>query len=312
MNDLNYTPLDQNSSVLEDDYFQRVDFETGEVLRVLEPTEVPEGNVGPGRAPLSTVHKRPFVEFYAGAGLLKVSRGIVSDAPAGGKKGKITGFSFASRRAMLRMVASIKIDSILPMFCTITYPDIFPSASESKRQLRIFIKRLLRAFPDIGIIWKLEPQERGAPHYHFLIWGAAENLLFEFFVEHWHQIAGGEDPNHKLLLLGALKGSKPCVEAVRSRRGVMRYASKYLAKAFDVSGWNNEHHGRYWAVVNRENIPFGVKCVYEISLQKANHIMRYQKRFSRIKKLLNSSSLTTFCDADQWTKNIFSEVIEKQ
>ena len=38
--------------------------------------------------------------------------------------------------------------------------------------------------------WKLEPQERGAPHYHCLIWGVDEGELLDFVAYTWYEIAG--------------------------------------------------------------------------------------------------------------------------
>ena len=81
-------------------------------------------------------------------------------------------------------------------------------------------------------IWKLEPQQRGAPHFHLLVWGICFSAssapcpncspiyrppLFPTAVPRWFEIVGNNDPRH----LAA--GTR--VEAVRSRNGVMRYAS---------------------------------------------------------------------------------------
>jgi hypothetical protein len=262
-----------------------------------------------GRDTLSTAHISPFVEWTAGASLLKVSRGIPQEQNGGGKRGKVKGFSFASRRRLMQTIARIRRDALLPDFVTLTYPSEFPSPIKSKKHLDKFLKRLRRAFPGVGLIWKLEPQERGAPHYHLLIWGSDQFELRKFIPYAWHDIAGDNDKNHLLFHLGML-GNEPCVNAVRSWRGVWAYASKYLGKTFDVAGWNEVYPGRFWAVVNPKIIPFGVHCVYSIASMKASHVMRYQKRFAKLRSR-NYPSLTTFCDAEQWIKNIFLEVIKK-
>lgn len=157
-------------------------------------------------------------------------------------------------------------------------------------------------FPDIGLIWKLEPQERGAPHYHMMAWGAAEHDLFFFTVSAWYEIAGDGDQNHLAFHMGAL-GNQPCVQQVRSREGVMRYASKYLAKTFDVAGWDEIYPGRFWGLSRKENIPFGEDMVMYITKKDAHVWMRYQRRFAKLKSR-DYSSLTTFCLADQWVENI--------
>jgi len=307
LSDSNYTLIE---SALEIGGFVKraIDLTTGEITE--EGAEVScKQDTAPVGAPLSTMHKTPFVEWASGAGLLKVSKGIICDAPKGGKRGMIKGFSFASRRRLMQTIARIRLDADLPNFVTLTYPKEFPSPIESKKHLEVFIKRLLRAFPDIGLIWKLEPQERGAPHYHMLAWGVPEHDLFLFTVSAWFDIAGNGDRYHLAFHMGGL-GNKPCVQAVYSREGVMRYASKYLGKTFEVAGWTDIYPGRFWAVVQRDNIPFGQEMIMYITQKDANIWMRYQRRFAKLKSR-SYSSLTTFCKADQWTKNIM-EVQDKE
>jgi hypothetical protein len=316
------------------------DLKTGEILHIIDSeerrpssAEVSFQDTARGGAPLSTVHKTPFVEWASGGGLLKVSKGIVSEAPKGGKRGKISGFSFASRRRLMQTIARIRLDAELPMFVTLTYPDKFPSPIESKKHMDLFRKRLLRTFPDIGYIWKLEPQERGAPHYHMLVWGVSEHDLFMFTISAWYEIAGGGDNNHLAFHMGGL-GNKPCVQEVYSREGVMRYASKYLGKTFEVAGWDEVYPGRFWAVVQKDNIPFGQDMVMYITEKDAVTWMRYQKQFAKTlvyekvwdaehkKKVVlymngravvlkkkkmrsfSSPSLTIFSNADLWIQKI--------
>jgi len=288
-----------------------VDLDTGEIAP--DGAEVSSQDTARGRAPLSTAHKRPFIEWTAGASLLRVSGGGDYERSGGGKRGKVKGFSRGSRRRLMQTIAKIKPDGVLPCFVTITYPNEFPSPIESKKHLKIFIKRLRRAYPLMGAIWKLEPQERGAPHYHMMVWGVEEYELFLWVVDTWHEIAGRGDENHKLFHLGVLHDSKRCVEAVRSWRGVWSYASKYLGKTFEVAGWDSKATGRFWAVVNRQNIPFGKDMVMRITLNDAHVWMRYQRRFAKLKSR-SYPSLTTFCRADDWVKNLMcsGEVIEKK
>ena len=259
---------------------------------------------------LSTAHKTPFLEYATGASLLKVSKGIQGEQVGGGKRGAVKGFTVASRRRLMQTIARIRRDADLPCFVTLTYPSDFPSPKESKRHMEIFIKRIKRKFEDVGFIWKLEPQERGAPHYHLLVWGVDVGDLSLWVPQAWHEIAGKEDVNHLLFHCGAL-GNQHCVQRVRSFRGVWSYASKYLGKTFDVAGWAEKPTGRFWAVVNRQCVPFGEVVTLEISQVKAVHVMRYQKRFAKLKRR-SYPSLTTFCDAEQWIKNVASEEVIKE
>jgi hypothetical protein len=202
------------------------------------------------------------------------------------------------------------------MFVTLTYPDDFPDPDVSKKHLRKFIKRLLRRFPLIGLIWKLEPQQRGAPHYHFLVWGVDYDELREFVPQGWFEIAGGGDSKHLAFHQGFCgHGNKHCVSKVKDFKGVWWYAAKYIGKTFEVAGWNRKWTGRYWGVVARENIPFGELRQLVVTRQFVVQVMRYQRRFAKPKKVhgkkirkpivAGGRSLTIFCDADQWAERLY-------
>lgn len=261
--------------------------------------------------PLSKAHIRPFynsnnaqIEYYEGASLFRTTKNRKCDAVGGGKRSKIKGFSINSRRRLLETIATVKKDADLPLFVTLTYPEKFPSVDRAKRDLKVFIQRLNRKYPQAGAIWKLEPQERGAPHYHLLVWGCKLHDLFPFVVNNWYDIAGDGDKNHYLFHAGMLRGSQPCVSKVRSWRGVWSYAAKYLGKTFQVAEWGKLWTGRFWGVISRENIPVGEKKVIDTSYQKVVTIMRYQRRFMNMRKSRDYNSLKTFCDADQWIKKL--------
>jgi len=265
------------------------------------PASVSEDSPPTVAVPLSTVHISPFVEYRAGAGLLKAHRGGQKDEPPeGGLRGEVKGFSNAARLRLMRTIAGVKLDADLPLFITLTYPETFPDARSSKKHLDTFFKRFTRAFPEHGSIWKLEPQKRGAPHYHLLTWGLELSKVAVFVPGAWYDIAGNGDIKHLRWHMGEFQ-NQHCVQQVHSREGVMRYASKYLGKTFEVEGW--ERVGRYWGVVGRSNIPFGELVTEEVTRKEAIEVMRYQRRFAHLKGSSKKSS-TIFCDADQWIKKI--------
>lgn len=255
----------------------------------------------PMGATLSKAHIRPHVEYRTGAGLLKAHKGgEKQEQVGGGLRGAVSGFSEASRRRLLYTVRGVRLDAELPLFITLTYPNSFPDASSSKRHLKMFFQRFNRSFPAHGSIWKLEPQKRGAPHYHILTWGCQVEKVAEFVPVAWSDIASGGDPKHLTWHQGGF-GNQHCVQQVYSHNGVMRYATKYLGKTFEVEGWKNV--GRYWGIINRDNVPFGELVQKEVTRKKAVEIIRYQRRFSGLKKH-NNRSMTIFCDADQWIEKI--------
>ena len=274
----------------------------------LDPVQVAGGSLPGGTAtsagvsPLSTAHISPFCTWSEGASLLKVSKAEPSKQVGGGGRGVVVEFSYASRQRLMRKIACVRRDASLPVFVTLTYPNEFPSPKQSKGHLDTFLKRLKRAIPQAGIIWKLEPQQRGAPHYHMIVWGCDAKSLKDFVPGAWFDIAGNGDDNHLLFHQGKLK-NKHCVSQVRSYKGVMSYASKYLGKTFEVAGWNSLEVGRFWGVVMPGNIPFGEVQTLELSRSQAVQLMRYQKRFAKLKSR-SYPSLTTFCDADQWISKL--------
>lgn len=132
------------------------------------------------------------------------------------------------------------IDNFRDDFCsfgTLTYPDIFPSdGSEIKGHWRAFIERLRRTgwLVDGGIVWWLEFQERGAPHFHFL---ATKRIAHEWLARVWSEITGGNE--------------KSCtsIEAIKNPSSMGNYAKKYAMKSEQKavpSGFKNI--GRMWGV----------------------------------------------------------------
>jgi hypothetical protein len=282
----------------------------GRFVRVTDDRDCASADCSAEAAPthdtLSTSHISPFIEYRAGASLLKSCKGGQTEAIGGGRRGKVEGFSSNARRRLLQTIGSIRRDAVLPLFITLTYPDKYPDPKTSKRHLDTFFKRFARAFPLHGTIWKLEPQKRGAPHYHLLTWGCELDQVFEFVTSSWHDIAGGGDILHLRWHRGELgNGNLPCVQQVQSFNGVWSYASKYLGKTFDVSGWEDKWTGRYWGVVRRTNIPFGKLIQEPVTWDKAVQVQRYQRRFAGLKK--TNRSATIFCDVGQWVDNLLTD-----
>jgi hypothetical protein len=218
-------------------------------------------------------------------------------------RGRIKGFSKQSRYRLLVTIGRIERAAKLPLFVVLTYPNEFPTARASKKHIKAFWLRLQREFPGHGLIWKLEPQSRGAPHYHILLWGCDLQAMQAWIPGAWFAIAGGGDLRHLAWHQGLCgKGNIHCVQQVRSWRGVWAYAAKYLGKTFKVEKW--ESAGRYWGVINPGNIPFGVVRLAAVDFHQAAQIQRYQRRFSRRRPRSRQRSMTTFCDADQWVEKL--------
>ena len=193
------------------------------------------------------------------------------------KRGKIGGFTVKARGRLMTICACIRRDAAA-LFVTLTYPSAWDGDPKRwKRDLDAFGKWLRREFPGCSAIWKLEPQQRGAPHFHLLVWGIAF-LHHQRLARRWFEIVGSNDPRH----LAA--GTR--VEAVRSRNGVMRYASKlYMGKDFQMpAGW--EHVGRFWGVIGRADLPLS-KC--ETFVEPSTVMARFRRI---VRRFLHAKGLT--------------------
>lgn len=225
----------------------------------------------------------------------------------GGKRGVVRGCSVASRLRQLRLFRSLD-SSVLPLFVTFTYPSEYPLAyTEWKRHLDVFAKRFARRFSDGAIIWRLEPQRRGAPHYHMFLYGVEytkDNLNWLSSV--WYQIVDSGDEKH------LRRGTH--VEKIKNYNGAMYYASKYIAKVQDTSGIEDEsidweHVGRWWGIKCRKNLPWSQvfesdQLSYKDSVSLLRNMRRYLKsQGRRVSGCL--PGLTIFVSSPkQWANNI--------
>ena len=82
----------------------------------------------------------------------------------------------------------------------------------------------------------------------------------------------------------------------------LAYAAKYLGKTLRWLG-DNKWTGRFWG--NMGDLPVGELQELEIPDRLAVISMRYQRRFSHMKRF-SPSRVTTFCDADQWVNRVIA------
>lgn len=271
---------------------------------------LPAQETAPTRQPiLSTCHNSPKIIFQSGASLLTVKRlpkkkdtdadeVIKKDKPT--KRGNVSGFSAKSRLRLMRTLASVRRDN-LPLFVTLTFPENYPNIQKAKTFLDSFIKRLARKFPNVAGVWKLEPQKRGAPHFHLLVWGASYIDMVCFVPTAWYEIVGSNDVNHLAWHRGELgHGNKLCVQQIEKQKGVFWYASKYMSKIVSekYADW-----GRWWGVFFRKRLPVGEIINVEVTEKKAVEFIRYMRRFAHVKSR-DYKSLTIICNPDIWINKL--------
>jgi hypothetical protein len=240
------------------------------------------GASAPAAVPgLSKRHNRPFgtITLFRGASLAKVeTRGGFEQVIKEGeqpKRGEIVEFSQRSRQRLRCLIASV-CRRELPYFLTLTYPNEWTwDVQLWKRHLKIFSQRFQRRFPTAGFIWKLEFQQRGAPHFHPFVWGIPEadgfRQIIDFISEAWFEVVGSGDEKH------FIAGTR--VEKIRSVMGAMRYVSGYASKADQTLP--GKKVGRYWGVVGRKNIPWGRAETMALNHAQSKFVLRTVRRYMR-------------------------------
>ena len=228
----------------------------------------------------------PKIKYCRGANLIVCELGKTTNTKGKSHtwlRGRITHFSKGARRRILRLVASLKRSEV-PVFCTLTYPDIFPKSPQVwKRDLDTFFKRLLRQFPRGIIIWRMERKERQtglskgeiAPHFHLLVYNVPYIYLLGWISAAWYQVVDSGDERH------FRAGTR--VEPVRSVRGVLYYTSKYICKQENDE---LEGIGRLWGIVGRYDHEGNSKLkaiqgeweMIELDQTTALTVLRYMRR----------------------------------
>ena len=221
--------------------------------------------------------KRINKKLLASAGSAGVQDGdqaeVVDPGKRPSKRGRVGGYSYRSRRRMQKSVARLdKTRLRKPKMLTLTFPrhgSYSDNPIEWKKALDVFIERHLKvSLPDnFFVLWKMEPQDRGAPHFHLLIFSDDSktlNLIYQWrykWKKAWYQLIGSGDRHHyhwgAWVGFGQHKGRR--VQNFRNWRGVASYVSKYLGKTTpegwegfkDQEGNSIPYAGRFWGIYNR-------------------------------------------------------------
>jgi len=170
-------------------------------------------------------------------------------------RGDVHGLSRAARSRLMKLLNKVAWGESHNKFITLTYPADFPTVDVSKDHLRAFLERVRRAHPDAAVIWKLEFQKRGAPHYHLV----SPNLPFQnkcSIQSMWGEIIGYEDvftridafDGKEILKYVAKYVSKPAREREEDKSVQICDTIKTREKG---PAWT----GRCWGVHNRSALP---------------------------------------------------------
>jgi hypothetical protein len=202
--------------------------------------------------------------------------------PSGGIRDRVRGFSRASRRNLLLRLASINRSAFRAfkgrlISITLTYPHKYPEDPEvCKNHLKALRKRLQRKCGDCAALWRLGIQQRGAWHFHLLLFARPSigpvRELRRFISSAWYEITGKVSEGH----LHA--GTR--VEAVRKWKQATSYVERYLAKSEEFP--EGLQTGRIWGVWNKELLPVSWETT-KVSLKDAYKIRRIYRKLARKK-----------------------------
>jgi len=195
---------------------------------------------------------------------VKVSGYQSKNKSSGGNKKAIKEFSPRSRVRLLKLVSRLDISQEkYPVFITLTFAQKYPSPQQAKEYMRLFVRKLnRRSSREISAIWRLEFQERGAPHFHLIVFGM-DYIKKEYVAKLWANTIGKkywdtskDEPAYPFTR----------IEGVQQHRKLIYYVSKYVAKADpkpegqgSACGFNSVLYmdaiGRFWGVIKRNILP---------------------------------------------------------
>jgi len=236
------------------------------------------------------------ISYSAGGRLVELKR-IMGEKPDGLGKSKgdvVDGYSREARNRFIKTLLSIDYKIMgTPLYYTLTYPGEYSNDPRIwKRDLMTFIKRLKRLYPDLCGTWRLEPQERGAPHYCGFLWGCRDLNGMEgkeLFSKMWFEVVGSGDEKH------LRAGTGITVERQIVNR--IFYMAKYQTKA-EKGGLKQEFDypvGRYWGIFNRD----------KLAIQK-EEIELDRKLYFKIRRIIKKKL------EKRLTRNKFRDVVAKK
>ena len=197
------------------------------------------------------------------------------DTTPDGEEQRITSFSSKARRRLRKTLHSVRRDA-RAVFVTLTYHETDPTPFGAKDHLDTFVKRLFRWLSSDmdgvcspSLVWKMEPQERGVPHFHLLIYGT-DFVPVQKLSRIWHESTGESSRQH-------LKAGVDVESAVNEDGKLQGYLSKYMGKTYEQ--WPGEggflYTGRWWGVRGRSHLPVAEwSPVLDLDRHEAEAIIR--------------------------------------
>jgi hypothetical protein len=221
-----------------------------------------------------------------------------SDQSPGGLRGKVTSLSDASRRNLMKYLATLDRDASLYTMALTLPGDVSQITSPIVHEA---FKKLCNRFtasekfPDVGFVWKRELQKRGVLHYHLIVAGLNEEegptpkSLQAWIAYEWNQlVCEGIDPEGKCQHWLWHCHSKNMERVFGNIHG---YFAKYVGKPLE--NVHEEIPGRWWGKVNTKALPVAEKK--EIAMPERAAILAHRVARKIAKKRANAAKHYRIC-----------------
>lgn len=244
----------------------------------------------------------------------EVAGELVADKPKTSegalRRGTISEFTRASQVRMMKAMSSWIPYGRL-MLITLTYPATYPDIREAKADLKRFKERLLKDYPNVCGVWKLEYQVRGAPHFHFVAQTGSEwfmqSELTAFQV--WLNKAWQASRRSKEKSRNEAKFADDDTRAkfyLSKEIGKSAQASKKWQEQMDAT-IKHEGGGKFWGYHNkeimiREQTEFAVPAHVAILIRQYIHEQIVNAMKSRWIKRNGKSRPYLLCKGDEFIK----------
>lgn len=173
-------------------------------------------------------------------GVVEVTRRGTPASTTPGIRSEIVKFTQRARDKMLFTASATEV--IFKSMITLTYPESFPiDGKRVKMDLKVFRQRMVREY-GCEILWFLEFQKRGAPHFHLLTTVKEPNMSDRKKLAYmWADVAARRPspddnlPAHErhfaeYAKIWRVHAHSRSWEAIREVNGAVRYAAKYATK----------------------------------------------------------------------------------
>lgn len=198
-----------------------------------------------------------------------------------GNKKQLYTFSHRSRCNLLQQIAKIDYEYMgQGLHVVLTYPGEWETNPEIwKRHLHNFRRSMDRRYDGWCALWRIEPQRRGAPHYHMIVWGIPDletQTESRWMKDTWWRIVGSGDENHRNMGVKVIH-----VEGNQEEYVKTRYLAFYGSK--DNKNGKSEIFeypiGRYWGFHHRHILRLHDKDEYLLDQQQFTVSRRIIRKF---------------------------------